>query len=206
MTRPRLLVLALALAGTVLCLAPGAAFAKKKQPMAWTQYTVPFTCGSNAADTERVVPGLYAASVDLHNLEMVDVTILERVALSFPPGGHVEGDVSAAVQRTLAAGSAVQLGCDDLLAFAFPGGAPATTYVQGYLVLDASGPLGVSRTQTAAGATGEVSVHVDLVEPRTTSHKVLVCHHGDGAPHTISIAAPAVPAHQAHGDSLGACP
>jgi hypothetical protein len=202
----RHLTAALAVAGAALWLAPGAADAKKPRAMAWGQYVVPFTCGTNAADTTRVVPGLYAAAVDVHNPEAADVTVVEKVALSFPPGGHVEGDVSAPVQATIAAGSAVQLDCAALLAFDFPGGAPGSTYVQGFLVLDASGPLGVSRTQTASGATGEVSVHVDLVEPRSTSHKVLVCHHGDGAPHTISIAAPAVRAHQAHGDSIGTCP
>ena len=33
-----------------------------------------------------------------------------------------------------------------------------------------------------------------------------VCHKtGNGGEHTINIAAPAVPAHMAHGDSMGAC-
>jgi hypothetical protein len=200
------LTAALAVAGAALWLAPGAADAKKPRPLAWGQYVVPFTCGTNAAETSRAVPGVYAAAVDLHNPEAADVTVVEKVALSFPPGAHGDGDVSAPVQRTIGAGAAAQLDCDDLLAFDFPGGAPATPYVQGFLVLDASGPLGVSRTQTASGATGEVSVHVDLVPPRATSHKVLVCHHGDGAPHTISIAAPALRAHQAHGDTIGECP
>jgi hypothetical protein len=37
--------------------------------------------------------------------------------------------------------------------------------------------------------------------------KVLVCHKPDKkGGHTISIASPAVPAHLAHGDKLGACP
>jgi hypothetical protein len=33
-----------------------------------------------------------------------------------------------------------------------------------------------------------------------------VCHHtGNGGEHTINIAAPAVPAHVNHGDTVGAC-
>jgi hypothetical protein len=37
--------------------------------------------------------------------------------------------------------------------------------------------------------------------------KVLVCHNASkNNPHTISIAQPAVPAHLAHGDTLGPCP
>ena len=36
--------------------------------------------------------------------------------------------------------------------------------------------------------------------------KVLICHKPSKNAHTLSIAAPAVPAHLAHGDTLGACP
>ena len=36
--------------------------------------------------------------------------------------------------------------------------------------------------------------------------KVLVCHKPSKKPHTISIASAAVPAHLAHGDTLGVCP
>lgn len=36
--------------------------------------------------------------------------------------------------------------------------------------------------------------------------KVLVCHRPPKTPHTLSIAAPAVPAHLGHGDTLGPCP
>ena len=39
------------------------------------------------------------------------------------------------------------------------------------------------------------------------NEKVLVCHNASkNNPHTISIAQPAVPAHLAHGDTLGPCP
>lgn len=40
-----------------------------------------------------------------------------------------------------------------------------------------------------------------------SGEKVLVCHNASrNNPHTISIAEPAVPAHLAHGDTLGPCP
>lgn len=41
-----------------------------------------------------------------------------------------------------------------------------------------------------------------------SSHKVTICHFPPGNPanaHTISVGAPAVPAHLAHGDHLGPC-
>ena len=41
----------------------------------------------------------------------------------------------------------------------------------------------------------------------TGEEKVLICHKPDKkGGHTISIAPPAVPAHLAHGDTLGSCP
>jgi hypothetical protein len=44
-------------------------------------------------------------------------------------------------------------------------------------------------------------------EPSGEGEKVLVCHKPDKkGGHTLSIAAPAVPAHLAHGDKLGPCP
>ena len=43
--------------------------------------------------------------------------------------------------------------------------------------------------------------------PSANGEKVLVCHKPDKkGGHTLSIAAPAVPAHLAHGDKLGPCP
>jgi hypothetical protein len=36
--------------------------------------------------------------------------------------------------------------------------------------------------------------------------KVLICHKPSKNPHTLSVASPAVPAHLAHGDTLGPCP
>ena len=43
--------------------------------------------------------------------------------------------------------------------------------------------------------------------PSEGNEKVLVCHKPDKkGGHTISIASPAVPAHLAHGDTLGSCP
>jgi hypothetical protein len=47
----------------------------------------------------------------------------------------------------------------------------------------------------------------DGIGDGTGNQKVLVCHNASrNNPHTISIAEPAVPAHLAHGDTLGPCP
>ncbi len=188
---------------------PTAGLAKKKKlRLSWQQFSVPFTCGTNAADMVRAVPGDYAVSIDVHNPSDVDAVLIQRLALSFPPGALGAGDVSEARQDTLPAGAALQVSCAELMGsdFDFRGSPPASAYIQGVLVIEASGAgVTVSRTQTATGATGEVSVDTDRVPARAVSHKALVCH-DPSDPKTISIASPAVKAHLAHGDSLGPCP
>ncbi len=52
-----------------------------------------------------------------------------------------------------------------------------------------------------------IALEADGDDTSTGGGKVLVCHKPDKkGGHTISIASPAVPAHLAHGDRLGACP
>lgn len=47
----------------------------------------------------------------------------------------------------------------------------------------------------------------DNDDSEATGEKVLICHKPDKkGGHTLSVAAPAVPAHLGHGDKLGACP
>lgn len=102
---------------------------------------------------------------------------------------------------------ALQVDCGEIPAefFSPP---PLESYVQGFLVLRSSVRLDVSAQYTAAIANGEVSVDVEQIEGRPfdarqmhDAGKVDVCHRA----HTISVGAPAVPAHLRHGDSLGAC-
>lgn len=206
MTRAAVLRSAVALV-VIALLVPSASVAKKKRKkIVWHHYAVPFTCGVNAADTARVVPGTYAVSMDLHNASAGDATLIQYLALTFPPGGIAAGVASEARQDVLPAGVALQISCAELMGsdFDFRGSPPASPYIQGVLVIESSVDLTVGRTQTATGATGEVSVDVERIPARVVSHKVLVCH-DPSDPHTISIAAPAWRAHQAHGDTLGAC-
>jgi hypothetical protein len=129
---------------------------------------------------------------------------------------QLPGDVSEAIVEMLPGLGALQVDCGEIPAgFLFPGGAPATGYVQGFLVLRSSVRIDVSAVYTATGMTGEVSVDVEQVEGRPFNAremdddgKVDVCHVPRGNPgkaHTISVGASAVPAHLKHGDSLGAC-
>jgi hypothetical protein len=182
----------------------------------WFEYAVPFTCGLNGGDIERAVPGLYAAAVSIHNGSAIEVMFTKHVALTFPPEAQAPGDVSDVLVETLLAGTALQVDCGEILGgdFTFPGGVPASPYVQGFLVILAHAELGVSATHTASAETGEVSVDVETVlgravpGPEGDHQKMDVCHVPKNRrqnAHTLNVSMAAVPAHLAHGDSLGAC-
>lgn len=205
---------ALAAVASVVGFAPAAG--AKGHGGGWVSYSVPFTCGVNSGDVARAVPGTYAAAAALHNGGTAEAMLSESVSLSYPPSMQGVGEVSDSLVSSLAAGAALQVDCDEILggAFTFPSGAPASAYVQGFLVILSSVPLDVSLTQTASGATGDVSVEVEPVAGHpvdrlgTEDHKVDVCHlprgNHDNA-HTISVDMSAVPALLSQGDSLGEC-
>jgi hypothetical protein len=124
---------------------------------------------------------------------------------------------SDVVTQIIPAGSAIQISCDELLgaAFIYQSPPPATTYVQGLLVLTSRTPLQVFATRTAQGPAGGLSMQTDPIAPSSvpfrapSEEKIEICHVPPGNPdnsHELKIGASAWPAHQAHGDTLGDCP
>ena len=49
------------------------------------QYAAKFVCGTNPGATDRVVPGLYATAINIHNPSAKDAILFKKVALTFPP-------------------------------------------------------------------------------------------------------------------------
>ncbi len=191
---------------------------KRRRRVVHQQYVIPFTCGNNAADTSGALPGDYAIAIDVLNGGATDVTLDEQVHLTFPPGGQMPGYVSDVLTQTLAGETALQISCDDLTgaAFVYPNPPPATTYVQGLLLITASSPVHVSATRTSQGAAGDLSVETEKVEPMPVAPvaddpagQMTICHVPPGNPaaaHTITVGVPSWPAHQGHGDTQGVCP
>src|SRR5262245_4048274 len=61
---------------------------------------------------------------------------------------------------------------------------------------------------SCGGLTEDSGTQVDPVAQGAGTTQVTICHIPPGNPanaHTITVGAPAVPAHLRHGDSLGAC-
>lgn len=216
---PRLIAFFLAATLLLLVVGPTDAEAKRRRRPIVThqQYVIPFTCGNNAMDTSSALPGDYAIAIDVLNTGDADVSLDEQIHLTFPPGGQMPSHVSDIVTQMIAAGSAIQISCDDLLGSAFIYATPpaATTYVQGLLVLTASTPVHVSATRTSQGAAGDLSMQTEKLKPvavrpveQDPNGKVTICHVPPGNPanaHTIRVGMSSWPAHQRHGDTQGAC-
>jgi hypothetical protein len=204
---------ALALTGT-LGLAASPAAAKPKE---WFQYSVSFTCGENQGDALRVVKGEFATAVNLFNAGNASITLHKSLALTYPPAEQAAGEVSDPVEDVLSPGTALQIDCEEIAnEFVFATPPAATDHLQGFVVIESNLPLNVEAVYTAAGANGDVSVDVERVaerlavpRPFVRPTKVAICHVPPGNPdaaHTILVDAAAVPAHKAHGDTLGPCP
>jgi hypothetical protein len=212
----RSVVIAAALTAIGLGLA-GPAAAKKQKVVEWYQYTVAFTCGANDADFSRVVPGDFATAVNLYNATAGDTTLRKNLALSFPPETQTAGVVSDAIEEILPANSALQVDCEEILfGFTYAVPPPATDYIQGFLVIESDKPLEVQAVHSALGAADEVSIDVEriaerrvLPRPFAPPQRVVICHYPPGNPgnaQTLTVDAAALPAHKAHGDTLGPCP
>jgi hypothetical protein len=212
-------IAALALGGSLL-VATSPALAKPKKasppPPEWFQYVVSFTCGNNGGDSNRVPPGVYATAVNLYNAGNADVTLRKSLALTFPPEEQAAGELSEVIEDLLVPGRALQIDCGEVRdEFVFPDPVPFTGYLQGFMVIESNRALHVEAIYTGQGVSGNVSIDVERIAerrviPRVFARpvKVAVCHYPPGNPdnrHTIVIDAAALPAHQAHGDTVGSC-
>ena len=212
------IVLSLALAGALFVAAgPSAAKDKSAPAPEWFQYVANFTCGSNAGQALRVVRGEYATAVNLYNEGDADTLIHKHIALVYPPAAQAAGAVSAPIEDLLAAGTALQVDCEEIGSeFLFPTPHAVTDHLQGFLVIESRLPLHVEAVYTAAGADGGASIDVVRVAERRVIPRpfepptgVTICHYPPGNPgnaHTIVVDVASLPAHKAHGDTLGACP
>jgi hypothetical protein len=208
-------VLACSVAAAGLAVAEPAA--AKPKVVEWYQYTVAFTCGENDDGFSRVVPGEFAAAINLYNATAGDTILRKNLALTFPPESQTAGAVSDAIEETLPANSALQVDCEEILfGFTYAVPPPATDYLQGFLVIESNKPLEVQAVHTALGAADEVSIDVERIlerrvvpRPFVVPPRVVICHYPPGNPdneHTLTIDTAALPAHKAHGDTLGPCP
>jgi len=181
------------------------------------QYVVKFVCGSSEGDeASRVVPGRYATSINIYNPNETDAELDKNVALTFPPEEQASGAVSDIIVDNLVSRAALQVDCGEIPSgFSFTGGAPGSAYTEGFLVIESRARLKVTAVYTATDASGGASVDVEefggsriRVKSKGGDKQLTICHLPPGNPsnaHTLRVGSAAWPAHQAHGDTLGAC-
>jgi hypothetical protein len=180
------------------------------------QYVVKFVCGSSEGDegASRVVPGRYATSINIYNPNVADTELNKNVALTFPPEEQASGAVSDVIVDELESRAALQVDCGEIPSgFSFTGGAPVSPYTEGFLVIESRSTLKVTAVYTATDSSSGASVDVEEFEGskvRVTGNgnQITICHIPPGNPgnaHTLRVGSAAWPAHQSHGDTLGAC-
>lgn len=117
------------------------------------EYTAQFVCGPNLINPAalfRVLNGVYATSVLIHNPSDKAVTFRKKVARTFPPAEQVGGDVSEFGTDSLRPNQALMMDCEEITKI-FPLGnpPPPPPYNQGYVVIQTPKELDVNAMYTA---------------------------------------------------------
>ena len=117
------------------------------------QYSAQFVCGPNVINPAalfRVLNGVYATSVLIHNPSDKVVRFRKNVARTFPPAAQVGGDVSEPETDRLGPNQALMMDCEEITAI-FPLGPPPDTppYNQGFVVIQSPVELNVQAMYTA---------------------------------------------------------
>ena len=120
------------------------------------QYAAKFVCGFNPQTTERILPGLYATAINIHNPSHKPVVFSKKVALTFPPAVQAPGPVSEAILHTLEPGQALEVDCGEIPSEFFPG-VQFPPYVKGFLAIKSNRSLDVTAVYTA-GAPADPSL------------------------------------------------
>ncbi len=130
-------------------------------------YAAKFVCGFNPQKTDRIVPGLYATAINIHNPSNKSITFRKKVALTFPPPEQRAGEVSEFIIDTLGPDEALEVDCGEIpkgFVFANP---PTTPYVKGFLVIQSPKSLDVTAVYTAGG---ESAFGIPMVESIDVEH------------------------------------
>lgn len=130
-------------------------------------YPAKVICGTNETgggiDLSR---GRYTTTVNVFNPGREPVRIDKSLALAVPPGSERPGEVfTLARGELLPPGRAMAVQCRELLAVS---NTPPISYLDGFVVLRADGPLRVTAVYSALEVNGESGPSLEVVEIRST--------------------------------------
>ncbi len=114
------------------------------------EYAVKLLCGDqkNSKDL-RLVKGLYATSINIHNPNDSMVVLYKKLALTYPPGKQEPGKVIPIGVDTLWTDQALETDCMDIKQRLFPNGFP-TSYIEGFVIIKSTDELDVTPIYTTA--------------------------------------------------------
>ena len=142
--------------GWVLLIASGPTDADVREKKMRFEYAAQWVCGPNIINPAalfRVLNGVYATSVLIHNPSDKPVTFRKKFARTFPPAEQVGGDISEFQTDTLQPHQALMVDCQEITAegTGFPVGAPPPPppYNQGYVLIQSPKDLTVQAMFTA---------------------------------------------------------
>jgi Tol biopolymer transport system component len=114
------------------------------------EYVAKIVCGVQKNPEElRLVPGVYATTVNIHNRGPKSVRFFKKLALTIPPGSQRPGEIIPLEEDELAYDEALATDCEDLRDRAFPKGFP-DGFIEGYVVIQSPAPLEVDAVYTTA--------------------------------------------------------
>lgn len=148
-------------------------FEKERPPEAVRyQYAAKLVCGAQQDPKSlQLTRGVYATTINIHNLGQTKVIFTKKLALTVPPGGQQPGKVLPIAKDGLEPNQALTVDCDDLRQRVFEGRLPASV-IEGFVVIESPQSLDVTAVYTTATLTGNglakdhTGIHVEQVHER----------------------------------------
>ena len=118
------------------------------------EYTAKIICGRQPDSTDlRVTLGIYGTSINVHNPWDEESRFFKKLALTYPPGDQLPGDILPIAEDVLQYDEALAVDCNDIEQRLFPNGLP-TPYIEGYVVIQSENSLDVTGVYTTAALNG----------------------------------------------------
>jgi uncharacterized repeat protein (TIGR01451 family) len=134
------------------------------------EYAAKLICGVQPEPEDmRLAQGFYATTINIHNPDENAFSFCKKLALTYPPGKQVPGEVFTIGSDTLKPDEALAVDCMDIEHRLFPKGLP-TPYIEGFVVIQSPESLDIAAVYTTARVDkkGNVMAHssVDVEQIR----------------------------------------
>jgi hypothetical protein len=135
------------------------------------EYAAKFICGVQVNTSSSagwiVVPGHYTTVVNIYNPTDAPLTVIKKLALSYPPGSEKQGQIIDLGPKTLGPHAAFEADCPEVRNRPSPVGPPPL--IEGFLIVQSTASIDVSAVYTVAGFSAPHSPSIAVQEVRERS-------------------------------------